>query len=99
MVILCYLFNDILFKCGLEDYDKTWERLSTKTPTVNLIYWCLVSSVTSQEVGLKYMEIIVNSYNDADTFKKHLNDLQTFFTDARRIGAKPVFVILPFHQM
>ena len=69
MVLLCYLSNDILFKCGLEDYDKTWERLSTITPTVNLIYWRLVSSVTFQEVGRQYMEIIVNSYNDADSFK------------------------------
>lgn len=99
MVLLCYLSNDILFKCGLEDYDKTWERLSTIIPTVNLIYWRLVSSVTFKDVGRKYMEIIVNSYNDADTFKKHMHDLQIFFTDARRIGAKPVFVLLPFRQM
>ena len=99
MVLLCYLSNDILFKCGLEDYDKTWERLSTITPTVNLIYWRLVSSVNFQEVGRQYMEIIVNSYNDADSFKKHLKDLQTFLKDARRIGAKPVFVLLPFPQM
>jgi hypothetical protein len=62
IVLLCYLSNDILFTCGAWDYDKTWEQISTITPTVNFIYWRLIGPATVEKVGMEYMKCLVDAY-------------------------------------
>jgi lysophospholipase L1-like esterase len=99
IVLLCYLSNDILFKCGAEDYDKTWEILSTITPTVNFIYWRLIGPSTFEKVGLLYMKCIVDNYNNPEIFKKHVEQLDKLFNIVKADGGQPVFVLLPFPSM
>jgi lysophospholipase L1-like esterase len=99
IVLLCYLSNDILFKCGAEDYDKTWEILSPITPTVNFIYWRLRGPSTFEKIGLLYMKCIVDNYNNPEIFKKHVEQLDKLFNIVKADGGQPVFVLLPFPSM
>jgi lysophospholipase L1-like esterase len=99
IVLLCYLSNDILFRCGAEDYDKTWEMMSTITPTVNFIYWRLIGPATFEKVGGQYMKCILDTYNNPEIFKKHVEQLDKLFNIVKEDGAQPVFVLLPFPSM
>jgi lysophospholipase L1-like esterase len=99
IVLLGYLSNDIVFKCGAEDYDKTWEVLSTITPTVNFIYWRIIGPSTFEKVSLLYMKCIVDSYNNEEIFKKHIEHLDKIFSIVKADGGQPVFVLMPFPSM
>jgi lysophospholipase L1-like esterase len=99
IVLICYLSNDILFRCDAEDYDKTWEIMSTITPTVNFLYWRLVGPSNFEKVGLQYMKCIVDSYNNQELFKEHVKKLDELFSIVKADGGQPVFVLLPFPSM
>jgi lysophospholipase L1-like esterase len=99
IVLLGYLSNDIVFRCGAEDYDKTWEVLSTLTPTVNFIYWLIIGPSTFEKVGWQYMKCIVDSYNNEEIFKEHIEHLDKIFSIVKTDGGQPVFVLLPFPSM
>jgi lysophospholipase L1-like esterase len=99
IVLLGYLSNDIVFKCGAEDYDKTWEIMSTITPTVNFIYWRLIGQSTFEKVGLQYMKCIVDSYKNEEIFKEHVKQLDKIFSTVKADGGQPVFVLLPLPSM
>jgi lysophospholipase L1-like esterase len=102
IVIVCYLSNDIdssSFARHWENYGNTGEKLSSITPTVNYFYWRFIGPLKYHQIGTKYMESLVEAYNNPETFQKHQDELRTLIKEIRAIGAQPVFVILPFPQM
>jgi len=102
IVIICYLSNDIdsgSFAGHWEKYGDTGEKLSSITPTVNYFYWRFIGLLKYHHIGRKYMESLVEAYNNPKTFQKHQDELRTLITEIKAMGAQPIFVILPFPQM
>jgi lysophospholipase L1-like esterase len=102
IVLLGYLSNDIdsdSFITYSADYTHTGEKLSTLSPTLNLIYWRLIGPAKYRHIGLKYMQGLVARYNDPGTFQKHMDNLQNLFKDVEEMGAQPIFVLMPFPHM
>ena len=102
IVLICYLSNDIdsdSFISYLKDYGDTVERLSTISPTINFLYWRLIGPNKYRNIGLKYMNGLVDFYENPELFNKHMDDLDTLFKDVKSMGAQPIFVLMPFPQM
>ena len=102
IVLICYLTNDINVKNPLGNrkyYDTTGEKLSTINPTINFIYWRLIGPNKYKNFGLLYMNNLVEAYKDPETFNHHINDIYKLIEEVRKIGARPIFVLLPFPQM
>jgi hypothetical protein len=102
IVLICYISNDVdsdSFITFSNDCGNWGERLSTITPSVNFIYWRLIGPAKYKDIGVKYMKGLVDYYENPVTFTKHMNDLSTLFKDVRKIGAQPIFVLLPFPHM
>ena len=97
LVLLGYLANDIF--SDSTDFSDFSETLSTITPSVNFIYWRLIGPAKYEKIGVNYMHTLVSQYQNKTAFKKHMNDLFIYFQDVRKIGAQPVFVLLPFPHL
>ena len=97
LVLLGYLANDIF--SDSTDFSDFSETLSTITPSVNFIYWRLIGPAKYEKIGVNYMHTLVSQYQNKTAFKKHMNDLAIYFQDVRKIGAQPVFVLLPFPHL
>lgn len=102
IVLICYLTNDINVNNRLSDrkyYDTTGEKLSTLNPTLNFIYWRLIGPMKYKNFGLAYMNNLVEAYKAPETFNNHIKDIYKLIEEVRKIGARPIFVLMPFPQM
>jgi len=102
IVLICYISNDVdsdSFITISNDCSNWGEKLSTVTPSINFIYWRLIGPAKYKDIGMNYMRGLVNIYDNPVTFSKHMNDLSAFFKDVKKIGAQPIFVLLPFPHM
>lgn len=102
LVLICYLTNDINVNNQLGDrkyYNTIGEKLSTINPTLNFIYWRLIGPIKYKNFGLMYMNNLVAAYKDPETFNRHISDIYNLIAEVREIGARPIFVLLPFPQM
>jgi len=102
VVLLCYLANDIeeakVFK-NSQQFSNLIEKITAINPTINLLYWKIWGPSQYQFFGLRYVANLLFAYCQDATFAKHAADLETLVKEVKKIGAKPVFVMLPFPSM
>ncbi len=102
IVLICYLSNDInsdIVHSYSGDYNSTSEQLSTISPTINYVYWHWVGPEKYRDIGLRYMQGLKASYDDPKLFQEHIAQLDELFQDVRKMGAQPIFVLMPFPHM
>ncbi|MCP4109292.1 MAG: hypothetical protein GY749_27835 [Desulfobacteraceae bacterium] len=102
MVVICYLSNDIEtshLMVGTKQYNTFTNKLSLISPTLNFFYWRWLGPMKYQNSGLTFFANIVEAYRNPESFRKHTDDIQVMIEDVRKIGAEPVFVLMPFPSM
>lgn len=104
VVVVCYLSNDIA--CDLQPYLpqvpnlEPWKRrLIQASPLYNYGYWRYFGRSGESEAGQRYFFTLLFNYCNQAAMAAHTQEIKTMVADIRRMGAKPVAVILPFPHM
>ncbi len=104
VVVLCYLTNDIA--CREEPFDPPvpsltpWQRnLIRASPTYNYAYLRFFGRGGENEAGQRYFFTLLYNYWNSESMAAHARDIQETVAEIRKMGAKPVAVILPFPHM
>lgn len=104
MVAIFYLANDIEdlgFFASPPGYPlgKTVTTMLIASPAFNLSFWRLAGPRIYAGMGNAYFHNLLMAYVNEERMQAHLTDIGTQVDAAAALGAKPVFVILPFPHL
>jgi peptidoglycan/LPS O-acetylase OafA/YrhL len=103
VVLLCYTLADVdgtgFVNIGQFRPPSGLRRISVFNPTLNILDWKLFTSQQYQLFALAFYVDKVLSYTNETSFTKHLDGIIARADEIRAIGAKPVYVLLPYPHM
>jgi len=104
IVLVCYLANDIHDEVQLfvpRTYPREFwpHRFMVGSPTYNFIYWRFLTQMGMQEQTSQYFLTLFLNYLDPQVMAHHTQDIGQLVQDIRKMGAKPVGVLLPFPHL
>ena len=103
VVLLCYTLADV-DPLDFLDWGKFrphfgLQRISVLNPTVNFLVWKFIAPQQYQLFGLALHTDRVLTYTDEAAFNKFMNGIVAMADQVRAIGAKPVYVVLPYPHL
>ena len=69
------------------------------SPLYNFVFWRMRAPAAYRDFASGYFEAIFRAYQNPRLMERHLADIEALIVHVRSLGAKPVFVILPFPSM
>jgi peptidoglycan/LPS O-acetylase OafA/YrhL len=103
VVLLCYTLSDVdgigFVNVGQFRPLSGLQRMSVFNPTLNLLDWKLFTPQQYQLFALALYVDRVLSYTTEESFTKIMNGIIAKANEIRTIGAKPVYVLLPYPHM
>jgi peptidoglycan/LPS O-acetylase OafA/YrhL len=103
VVLLCYTMGDLepldFLDWGRFRPSYGWQRLSVFNPTANFLVWKLIAPQQYAFFGLALHTDRVLVYTNDVAFKKFIDGINAMADEVRAVGAKPVYVLLPYPHM